>query len=119
MNDIIGNGILVTLQLGVMAFLLSVAIGLPLGIIAALGHNRVPDYSATFISVIGISTPTFVSSILLIVIFSVTLGWLPTNSLKLGDRPDDLDPADHRPVAVPDRPDRALHPGLDARGHPA
>jgi oligopeptide transport system permease protein len=81
-NEIIGNGILVTMQLGILAFLLSVAVGLPLGIIAALGHNKAPDYSATFISVIGISTPTFVSSILLIVIFSVTLGWLPTNSLK-------------------------------------
>ena len=57
-NDIIGDGILVTMQLGVMAFLLSVAIGLPLGIIAALGHNKAPDYTATFISVIGISTPT-------------------------------------------------------------
>ena len=86
-NSIIGDGILVTMQLGVMAFLLSVAIGLPLGIVAALGHNKAPDYTATFISVIGISTPTFVSSILLIVIFGVILGWLPTNALKWEDDP--------------------------------
>ena len=82
MNDIIADGILVTMQLGAMAFLLSVSIGLPLGIVAALGHNRTPDYSATFVSVLGIATPTFVSSILLIVIFAVILGWFPTNSLK-------------------------------------
>jgi oligopeptide transport system permease protein len=86
-NDIIADGILVTVQLGSMAFLLSVAIGLPLGIIAALGHNKAPDYSATFISVLGISTPTFVSSILLIVVFGVILGWLPTNALGWEDDP--------------------------------
>ncbi len=80
-NDIIADGILITVQLGAMAFLLSVAIGLPLGIIAALGHNKAPDYSATFVSVLGISTPTFVSSILLIVVFGVILQWLPTNAL--------------------------------------
>lgn len=86
-NDILGDGILTTMQLGVMAFLLAVAIGLPLGIIAALGHNKLPDYTATFISVLGISTPTFVSSILLIVIFGVVLGWFPTNALKWDDDP--------------------------------
>ncbi|HEY7452546.1 MAG TPA: ABC transporter permease [Candidatus Limnocylindria bacterium] len=86
-NDIIADGILVTMQLGVLAFLLSVAIGLPLGIIAALGHNKWPDYSATMVSVLGISTPTFVSSILLIVIFGVVLGWLPTNALKWEEDP--------------------------------
>ena len=81
-NDIIGDGILTTMQLGVMSFLLAVAVGLPLGIIAALGHNKAPDYTATMVSVVGIATPTFVSSILLIVIFGVTLEWLPTNALK-------------------------------------
>lgn len=81
-NDILADGILTTMQLGLMAFLLSVAIGLPLGIVAALGHNKMPDYSATMVSVLGISTPTFVSSMLLIIIFGVVLGWLPTNALK-------------------------------------
>jgi oligopeptide transport system permease protein len=86
-NDIIADGILVTLQLGAMAFLLSVALGLPLGIIAALGHNRAPDYSATLVSVVGISMPTFVSSMLLIVIFGVILGWFPTNALTWEEDP--------------------------------
>jgi oligopeptide transport system permease protein len=86
-NDIIADGILITMQLGSLAFLLSVAIGLPLGIIAALGHNKAPDYSATFVSVLGISTPTFVSSILLIVIFGVILGWFPITALEWEEDP--------------------------------
>jgi oligopeptide transport system permease protein len=42
-NDIIADGIGVTFQLGIMAFALSVVVGIPLGIFAALGHNRWPD----------------------------------------------------------------------------
>ena len=46
-------------------------VGIPLGVIGALRHNKLPDYVATFISVIGIATPSFVASILLLVFFSV------------------------------------------------
>lgn len=78
-NDIISDGILTTVQLGLMAFFLAVGVGIPLGIIAALGHNRWPDYLSTSISIIGIATPTFVLSILLVVVFGVYLHWFPTN----------------------------------------
>ncbi len=81
-NDIVADGIWTTVQLGVMAFILSVAVGIPLGIFAALGHNRGPDYLATSISIIGIATPVFVIAILLIVFFSVQLGWFPTGGWK-------------------------------------
>jgi oligopeptide transport system permease protein len=81
-NDIVSDGFLTTLQLGLMAFLLSVVVGIPLGIFAALGHNRGPDYAATSISIIGIATPSFVLSILLIVFFAVQLGWFPTGGWK-------------------------------------
>jgi oligopeptide transport system permease protein len=77
-NDIVADGIGITMQLGVQAFLLSVIVGIPLGVIAALRHNGWPDYLATFISVLGISTPSFVAAILLLVVFSVTLRWFPT-----------------------------------------
>jgi len=77
-NDIVVDGIGITVQLGLQAFLLSVLIGIPLGVIAALRHNGWPDYLATFISVLGISTPSFVGAILLLVVFSVTLRWFPT-----------------------------------------
>jgi oligopeptide transport system permease protein len=81
-NDIVGDGIWTTVHLGIMAFLLAVAVGIPLGIVAALGHNRWPDYLSTSISIIGIATPSFVLAILLIVVFSISLGWFPTGGWK-------------------------------------
>jgi oligopeptide transport system permease protein len=81
-NDIVADGLPITVQLGVMAFILAVLVGIPLGIFAALGHNRWPDYLSTSVSIIGISTPSFVLAILLIVFFSVQLGWFPTGGWK-------------------------------------
>jgi len=81
-NDIVGGGLITTIQLGLMAFVLAVAVGIPLGVIAALGHNRWPDYLSTGISVIGIAMPSFVLAILLIVFFGVTLKALPTGGWK-------------------------------------
>jgi oligopeptide transport system permease protein len=78
-NDIVSDGILTTVQLGLMAFFLAVGVGIPLGIVAALGHNRWPDYLSTSISIVGIATPTFILSILLVVVFAVYLHWFPTN----------------------------------------
>jgi oligopeptide transport system permease protein len=81
-NDVVSEGLPVTVHLGIMAFLLAVFTGIPLGIIAALGHNRWPDYLATAISMIGIATPSFVLAILLIVVFSVALDLLPAIGWK-------------------------------------
>jgi oligopeptide transport system permease protein len=81
-NDIVADGIGTTFQLGVMAFLLAVIVGIPLGIFAALGHNRWPDYLSTSISIVGISTPSFVLAILLVVFFGVELKWFPTGGWK-------------------------------------
>ncbi len=78
-NQMVADGIGTTFHLGVMAFLLSVLVGVPLGVIGALRHNKLPDYFATFISVVGIATPSFVASILLLVVFSVVLRWFPTH----------------------------------------
>lgn len=77
-NDIVADGLGTTVQLGLMAFGLAIIVGIPLGILAALGHNRWPDYLSTSISIIGISTPSFVLGILLSVVFAVNLGWFPT-----------------------------------------
>lgn len=81
-NNIVADGIETTVQLGVMAFILAVLVGIPLGILAALGHNRWPDYLSTSISIVGISTPSFVLAILLIVFFGVELRWFPTSGWK-------------------------------------
>lgn len=81
-NDIVADGLPVTVHLGIMAFLLAVLVGIPLGIFAALGHNRWPDYLSTSVSIIGISTPSFVLGILMTVFFAVNLRWFPTGGWK-------------------------------------
>jgi oligopeptide transport system permease protein len=81
-NQILGEGLPRTVHLGVMAFLLAILAGIPLGIIAALAHNRWPDYLATAISMLGIATPSFVLAILLVILFSVTLDLLPSRGWK-------------------------------------
>jgi oligopeptide transport system permease protein len=81
-NDIVSDGIWTTMQLGLQAFLLAVIVGIPLGIIAALGHNRWPDYLSTGISVVGIAMPSFVLALILVVVFAVGLRWFPTGGWK-------------------------------------
>jgi oligopeptide transport system permease protein len=81
-NDILGDGWPITVQLGLMTFVVAIGVGIPLGIFAALGHNRWPDYVATTISMLGIATPSFVLAILLIVVFSVGLDWFPSRGWK-------------------------------------
>ncbi len=81
-NDIVADGLPVTVHLGLMAFFLAVLVGIPLGIFAALGHNRWPDYLSTSVSIIGISTPSFVLGILMTVFFAVQLRWFPTGGWK-------------------------------------
>ena len=112
-NDIVADGLPTTMQLGIQAFLLSVIIGIPLGIFAALGHNRWPDYLSTSVSIIGISTPSFVLAIMLVVVFCRRIRVLPDGRLEGAQL---LGPADDRAGRLPDRRDRALHARVDARG---
>jgi ABC-type dipeptide/oligopeptide/nickel transport system permease component len=81
-QEIIGDNVWTSVQLGSMAFGMAVIVGIPLGVIAALRQNKWPDYAATFVSVIGIATPSFVLAVLLALIFSVTLHWFPTAGWK-------------------------------------
>jgi len=77
-NDIIRVTFPLSAQLGIMSILLGLLIGIPAGIIAALKQNSWIDYSATFVAVLGVSVPNIVLAPLLIWIFAVSLGWLPT-----------------------------------------
>jgi oligopeptide transport system permease protein len=81
-QQIIGDNVWTSIQLGTMAFGLAVIVGIPLGVIAALRQNKWPDYAATFVSVIGIATPSFVLAVLLILVFSVNLHWFPTQGWR-------------------------------------
>jgi ABC-type dipeptide/oligopeptide/nickel transport system permease component len=66
-----------TLELTAAAMLIATALGIGLGIVAALNHNTLIDTGAMILALIGISMPVYWSSLLLIVLFSVTLRWLP------------------------------------------
>ena len=67
----------VTMQLGSMAFVISVCIGVPMGILSAVKKNTFWDYVANGIGLAGLSTPNFWLGIMLILLISVQLGWLP------------------------------------------
>ncbi|OQY21320.1 MAG: hypothetical protein B6I34_07505 [Anaerolineaceae bacterium 4572_32.1] len=76
-NDIVAETFPVSIQLGMMAVILGFVIGIPAGVIAALGRNTIVDYSATFVAVAGVSIPSMVLGPVLILIFGVSLGWFP------------------------------------------
>ncbi|MBN7808461.1 ABC transporter permease [Agrobacterium rosae] len=66
-----------TFELVIIATIFSLAIGIPLGVFTAIGRGKWWAESLQFSSIIGVSLPSFLVGILLILIFSVTLGWLP------------------------------------------
>jgi peptide/nickel transport system permease protein len=67
-----------TLELVIVATLLSLLLGIPLGVLCALRPDGLAARAVQAVSLIGISTPTFVTGIVLILVFAVTLGWLPS-----------------------------------------
>jgi len=67
----------VTLRITGTAFLLGILIAIPVGVISAIRQYSAFDQIATTFAFIGFSIPTFFSGILLILLFSVKLGWLP------------------------------------------
>jgi peptide/nickel transport system permease protein len=69
----------VTLQLAAMALLIALCIGIPAGIVSAVKKETAWDYGANLFALWGLSTPNFWLGILLIFLFSVTLGWLPAS----------------------------------------
>jgi peptide/nickel transport system permease protein len=69
----------VTLQLALMAIVISLAIGVTAGVISAVHKNTPIDYAVNVIALWGISTPNFWLGILLIFLFAVHLGWLPAS----------------------------------------
>lgn len=66
-----------TLNLAVWSMIVSVIVGIPLGIVAAVHQGKWQDNTAILISMIGISIPGFWLALMLVLLFSVKLGWLP------------------------------------------
>ncbi len=73
-----------TLQLACAAMVVTVVIAIPLGIIAALKQNTWLDTTLSTIAVAGISVPNFWLGLMMIILFSVKLGWLPTSGADEG-----------------------------------
>jgi oligopeptide transport system permease protein len=78
-NDIIKEHFPTSLELGVLAFLWAIVLGIPAGVIAALRQNSIYDYGLMFLSNVGYAVPSFLVATLLIYYVSLKLGWLPTN----------------------------------------
>ncbi len=69
----------ISLQLGVMAFVFAAVGGITLGTLAAMRQNSWIDYLCIFLATMGVSLPNFVTGILLILLFSLTLGLFPVS----------------------------------------
>jgi oligopeptide transport system permease protein len=74
-TTIIKDGLEVTVQLGVSAFIFATIFGFTLGLIAALNHNRFGDYLGVFVATVGSAAPNFILATFLVILFSVQLGW--------------------------------------------
>lgn len=78
----------VTIELAVLSLALSTLIAVPLGVWAAVRRGRMPDRGARAVSLVGISVPDFWLAIMLILAFSLGLGWLPSSGwVPLDDDP--------------------------------
>jgi oligopeptide transport system permease protein len=76
-NDILWTAVPVSATLGVLAYILALAVGVVSGTIAALRQNSGVDYSSMAAAMVGISVPNFVLGPLMVLLFSLTLFWLP------------------------------------------
>jgi ABC-type dipeptide/oligopeptide/nickel transport system permease component len=77
-NAIIADGFPISAAIGIAAVILSLGIGIPFGLLAALRHNSILDQLCMFVITIGISVPRFVVALACIILFSVTLHVLPS-----------------------------------------
>ncbi len=75
-----------TLKLAAFSMLLALVVSVPLGILAALKHNSIWDSLATALATVGVSLPKFWFGLVLMIFFSLRLGWLPsTGSAELSE----------------------------------
>ncbi|MBO9170985.1 ABC transporter permease [Rhizobium sp. L245/93] len=72
----------VTLQLAIMSMIFAVVIGIPMGILAAVKRNTIIDFFGNIVALCGLSIPNFWLGIMLILLISVKLGWLPASGYQ-------------------------------------
>jgi peptide/nickel transport system permease protein len=81
-RQMIFEAIPVTAQLNIYSMLLALLISAPMGIWAAVKRNSAVDYASSVVSVLGVATPNFWLGLMLIIVFSLMLGWLPPFGLR-------------------------------------
>ena len=80
-TELIAAGFPVSLRLGGLAMLLAFVVGVAVGTVAALKQNAFTDHAAMAVAMTGISIPNYVMAPLLVLVFAVTLKWLPAGGL--------------------------------------
>lgn len=81
-TELIAEKLPVTIQLAVMALLIALVIGVPAGIISAYRKGTIVDWVANIVALSGLSVPNFWLGIMLILLVSVKLGWLPASGYQ-------------------------------------
>jgi peptide/nickel transport system permease protein len=78
----------ITLELALLSVLLGVLIGLSSGVIAAVKRGKASDHAATTFALVGLSLPHFWLGLMMIILFAVNLGWLPSSGyVSFGSNP--------------------------------
>lgn len=86
--ELIGEKLPVTIQLAIMALIIAIVIGIPAGVISAYRKGTWVDWLANLVALSGLSVPNFWLGIMLILLVSVKLGWLPASGyLPLSEDP--------------------------------
>ena len=112
-NEIIGEKLPVSIELGSLSLAIALGIGLPLGVLAAVWRNTWIDKVCSSVAVTGICIPTFVLGPLLSLIFAIWLGWFDASGWLRAERPGS---AQHHPRPGLRRLCRPADPGRHARG---
>jgi peptide/nickel transport system permease protein len=81
-TELIAEKLPVTIQLAIMSMIFAFVIGVPMGILAAVKKNTIIDYVASIVALSGLSVPNFWLGIMLILLVSVNLGWLPASGFE-------------------------------------
>ncbi len=84
-SQIVADRFPVTLYLTTFAMIVTIAIGMPLGIVAAIRRGGVTDYASNTFSSLGMAMPSFWLGFLLIIAFAVVLNWLPSSGYRSPD----------------------------------
>lgn len=83
-NELLAQTLPISVELGIYAFIVAVSVGITLGVVAALKQNSVIDYAVMTLAMAGVAIPSFVKAPILVLIFAVTLQWLPAGGWNDG-----------------------------------